>query len=90
MANQKENTKDITKKSGLSTTTVSRVLNGKAKVFRIFRVSQEILLKITKELNYVPTQYATYHLIRKGLMFEQHGHDMIGGSIFILTMTMVF
>jgi LacI family transcriptional regulator len=59
MANHKVNIKDIAKKSGLSTTTVSRVLNGKAEAFRISKVSQEKVLKTAKELNYVPNQYAS-------------------------------
>lgn len=59
MANQKVNIKDIAKKSGLSTTTVSRVLNGKAEAFRISTASQEKVLKTAKELNYVPNQYAS-------------------------------
>ncbi|WP_159519581.1 LacI family DNA-binding transcriptional regulator [Sunxiuqinia indica] len=49
---------DIAQLTGLSTTTVSRVLNGKAKQYRIGKESQEKIKKIAKELNYIPNQNA--------------------------------
>lgn len=54
----KVNIRDIAEKSGLSITTVSRVLNGKAQQYRIGKKSQEKVKKIAKELNYVPNQFA--------------------------------
>lgn len=58
MATHKVNINDIAKKAGLSITTVSRVLNGKAEQYRIGKKSQERIKEAAKELNYVPNQYA--------------------------------
>ncbi|MCF7740155.1 MAG: LacI family transcriptional regulator [Candidatus Marinimicrobia bacterium] len=49
---------DIAKKAGFSVSTVSRVLNGKAKRYRISDKTQEIVNKIAKDLNYQPNQLA--------------------------------
>ncbi len=54
----KVNIKDIAKKTGLSITTVSRVLNGKAKQYRIGEKSQQIVEEAAKELNYIPNHFA--------------------------------
>lgn len=48
--------KDIAQKTGLSITTVSLVLNGKAS--RISEESKELVIKVAKELNYRPNQIA--------------------------------
>jgi LacI family transcriptional regulator len=45
---------DISKKTGLSVTTISRVLNGKSEEYRISKASQDVVLKAVKELNYNP------------------------------------
>lgn len=58
MANQKITIVDIARKAGLSITTVSRVLNGKAEEYRISRNAQEKIKETAKELNYVPNQFA--------------------------------
>ncbi len=58
MSTQKVNINDIAKKAGLSITTVSRVLNGKAEQYRIGKESQEKIKEAAKELNYVPNQFA--------------------------------
>ena len=58
MTNQKVNIIDIAEKTGLSTTTVSRVLNGKAEQYRIGKKSQKIVRDAAKKLNYVPNLYA--------------------------------
>ena len=58
MTAQKVNINDIAKKAGLSITTVSRVLNGKAEQYRIGKKSQEKIKAAAKELNYVPNQFA--------------------------------
>lgn len=58
MANHKINITDIAKKAGVSITTVSRVLNGKAEQYRISKKSQEKIRETAKRLNYVPNQYA--------------------------------
>jgi len=50
--------KDIAQKTGLSITTVSRVLNGKAKQYRIGKKSQQIIEEAAKELNYIPNHFA--------------------------------
>lgn len=58
MAKQKINIIDIADKTGLSTTTVSRVLNGKAEQYRISKKSQQRIKEAAKELNYTPNQFA--------------------------------
>lgn len=58
MTAQKVNINDIAKKAGLSITTVSRVLNGKAEQYRIGKKSQEKIKNAARELNYVPNQFA--------------------------------
>lgn len=52
------NIKDISAETGLSITTVSRVLNGKAKEYRISQKSQKIVEKAAEKLNYIPNQFA--------------------------------
>jgi len=58
MSPPKSNIKDIARETGLSITTVSRVLNGKAEQYRISEKSQRKVLKAAKELNYLPNQIA--------------------------------
>jgi len=58
MASQKINIVDIAKKAGVSISTVSRVLNGKAEQFRISEKSQQKIRETAKKLNYVPNQFA--------------------------------
>ncbi|MGV8096031.1 MAG: LacI family DNA-binding transcriptional regulator [Mangrovibacterium sp.] len=58
MTLHKINITDIAEKTGLSITTVSRVLNGKAEQYRIGKKSQEKIRAVAKELNYVPNQFA--------------------------------
>lgn len=58
MASHKISINDIARKSGLSITTVSRVLNGKSKEFRISKETERIIRKTARELNYVPNQFA--------------------------------
>ena len=55
---QKANINDIAEKTGLSISTVSRVLNGKAEQFRIGKKSQKKILEAAQDLNYVPNQFA--------------------------------
>jgi len=50
--------RDIAEKTGLSITTVSRALNGKAKEYRISKKSQQLIERAAKELNYVPNYFA--------------------------------
>jgi LacI family transcriptional regulator len=49
---------DIAKKSGLSITTVSRVLSGKAEQYRIGKKSQKKIRDAADELNYIPNHFA--------------------------------
>lgn len=49
---------DIAKKTGLSITTVSRVINGKSEFYRISKKSQEIVQNAAKELGYKPNLFA--------------------------------
>lgn len=58
MASQKVNITDIARTAGVSITTVSRVLNGKAEQFRISKKSQEIIRETARRLNYIPNQFA--------------------------------
>lgn len=58
MPAQKANIVDIAKKAGVSISTVSRVLNGKAEEFRISEKSQQKVRETAKKLNYVPNQFA--------------------------------
>ena len=55
---QKVNINDIAKMTGLSTTTVSRVLSGKAEQYRIGKKSQEKVKEAAKKLHYVPNHFA--------------------------------
>jgi len=50
--------KDIATKTGLSITTVSRVLNGKADQYRIGKKSRQKIEIAAKELNYIPNYFA--------------------------------
>ncbi len=58
MSIQKVNINDIAEMTGLSTTTVSRVLSGKAKQYRIGKQSQEKVREAAKKLHYVPNHFA--------------------------------
>ena len=56
---------DIAEKSGLSVSTVSRVLNKKTKKYRISRKVELLVLKTAKELNYRPNQLARSLRLKK-------------------------
>lgn len=58
MTNQKVNITDIAAETGLSISTVSRVLNGKAEQYRISKKSQQIVIESAKEFNYVANHFA--------------------------------
>src|SRR5690349_5783268 len=58
MANHKISIIDIAKNAGVSISTVSRVLNGKADQFRISKKSQQKVKETARRLNYVPNQFA--------------------------------
>ena len=58
MSRKKANIKDIASLTNLSITTVSRVLTGKAKQYRISEKSQNKVLEAAKTLNYIPNQIA--------------------------------
>ena len=55
---QKVSIKDIAKKAGFSTTTVSRVLTGKAEQYRISLKSQKVIKQVAKDMQYVPNYFA--------------------------------
>lgn len=59
MTTQKVSITDIAQKTGLSTTTVSRVLSGKAKQYRIGKKSQEKIKEAAKEMHYIPNHFAS-------------------------------
>ena len=50
---------DVAKKTNYSVTTVSRVLNGKAKEYRIGKKSQKIIRQAAIDLNYVANHFAS-------------------------------
>jgi LacI family transcriptional regulator len=56
--NQRAKITDIAYKSGFSITTVSRVMNGQAKKYRISTATQEKIQAIANELNYKPNEFA--------------------------------
>ncbi|MFO7257423.1 MAG: LacI family DNA-binding transcriptional regulator [Bacteroidota bacterium] len=58
MARHKVSIVDIAKKAGVSITTVSRVLNGKAEQYRISKKSQNKIRETARKLNYIPNQFA--------------------------------
>lgn len=58
MATHKVSITDIAQKTGLSTTTVSRVLSGKAEQYRIGKKSQQKVKEAAKEMHYVPNHFA--------------------------------
>ncbi|WP_372931893.1 LacI family DNA-binding transcriptional regulator [Mariniphaga sediminis] len=58
MATHKVSITDIARKTGLSTTTVSRVLSGKAEEYRIGKKSQQKIKEAAKEMHYVPNHFA--------------------------------
>ena len=49
---------DIADQLGISTTTISRVLNGKAEQYRISKPTQKKVKDLAEKLNYVPNQFA--------------------------------
>jgi len=55
---QKVNINDIAEMTGLSITTVSRVLSGKAEQYRIGKKSQQKVKDAAKKLHYVPNHFA--------------------------------
>tara|TARA_B100001093_G_scaffold519030_1_gene606081 strand:+ start:5637 stop:6656 length:1020 start_codon:yes stop_codon:yes gene_type:complete len=50
---------DLAKRTNLSTTTVSRVLNGKSEKYRISKKSQNIIKRAALDLNYVANHFAS-------------------------------
>jgi LacI family transcriptional regulator len=50
---------DIAQVTGFSISTVSRVLNGKSKQYRISEKSQKKIETVAKELNYIPNYFAS-------------------------------
>jgi LacI family transcriptional regulator len=58
MTTLKVNITDIAAETGLSISTVSRVLNGKAEQYRISKESQVKIVEAAKKFNYVPNQFA--------------------------------
>lgn len=58
MRTQRVSITDIAKKAGFSTTTVSRVLNGKAENYRISLKSQQKIKRVAQDMQYVPNHFA--------------------------------
>src|SRR5512143_129349 len=57
--------KDIARRSGLSVSLVSRVLNKKSTKYRISKESEKLVLRTAKELNYRPNQLAVGLRLKK-------------------------
>lgn len=51
---KKETLVDVSKKTGYSISTISRVLNGKAEQYRISKSAAKLIVQTVKELNYKP------------------------------------
>ena len=62
---KKPSLKDIAKITGVSPTTVSRVLNGKAKAYRISLPTNELVVQTAAEIGYIPNQTARGLRIKK-------------------------
>lgn len=58
MEKKVNNIKELAEKIGLSPTTVSRVLNGKSKVYRISPVTSQKVLSAARKYKYSPNQIA--------------------------------
>lgn len=56
---KKETLEDIVKITGYSKTTISRVLNGKGKEYRISEDTCEHIIKVAKDINYRPQSCRT-------------------------------
>lgn len=63
MANKKVTIKDVAKRSGVSITTVSQILNGKEDMFSTITVKK--VLEAKKELNYEPDYFARRMIMKK-------------------------
>lgn len=57
-AMKKSTLADIARITGLSITTISRVINGKSEEFRISKASQDVVMKAIKDLDYSPNYAA--------------------------------
>src|SRR5689334_22696185 len=57
----------IAERSGVSVTTISRVLSGQAARYRISKDTEEAVRKIAREVNFVPNQLARGLRLRKTL-----------------------
>ena len=51
---------DVSKKTGYSISTISRVLNGKSEKYRISQSAKEVILQSVKELDYQPDIVAKF------------------------------
>ena len=57
--------KDISREAGVSTTTVSRVLNGLSRKYRISKETEELVLRMGEKLNYRPNLTAVSLRLQK-------------------------
>ena len=83
------NIKHIADKTALSVTTVSRVLNGFSKQFRISDSTTQRVLEVAKELNYTPNQIAQSLRLKRtntiGLMVPDIGNPFFASVAKIIT-----
>src|SRR5712672_1351174 len=59
--------KSIADRSGVSVTTISRVLSGQASRYRISKATEAAIRKLAKELDFVPNQLARGLRLKKTL-----------------------
>ncbi len=65
MTNRQTTIKNIAERAGVSISTVSRVLSGKAKKYRISEHTEKDVIRIAKNLNYAPNQLARALRLRR-------------------------
>ena len=79
--------KQIAEKAGVSISTVSFVLNGKGNEYRISKETQDKILQVAGELNYVPKERKTYkssasYAMRIVLLVASRSSSMHYGTLF--------
>lgn len=83
------NIRHIADRTALSITTVSRVLNGYSKQFRISEATTQRVLEVAKELNYTPNQIAQSLRLKRtntiGLMVPDIGNPFFANMAKIIT-----
>jgi LacI family transcriptional regulator len=86
---KKVNIVTIAEKSGFSTTTVSRVLNGLGQKYRISKATSQKILSLAEELNYTPNKIAQSLRLKKsnaiGLIVPDIGNPFFANLARVIT-----